>query len=115
MPSTRRSSERLPDLAAEAVDDDQAVAVLAHQQLVVRLLDAGLPDHRAGLDALVFGARQLRLAHLADVAEEVRRHVAAGILAGRHFLVDDAGQLQLPRANAITCSNVAFSISTIGR
>ena len=88
---------RLVHLAADAVDDDQAVAVRAHQQLVVGLLDARLPDHRPGLDAGVLGFRKVGFAGLADVAEQVRRHFALGILAGGHFLRDDAGQLEAAR------------------
>ena len=43
------------DLAAAAVDDDVAGAVGAHQQRVVGLLDAGLPDHRAALHVAYSG------------------------------------------------------------
>ncbi len=41
----RRQFLALRDFASEAVDDHFARAVLAHQQVVVGLLDAGLPDH----------------------------------------------------------------------
>ena len=87
-----------PHFAAAAVDDDEAVAVLAHEQPVVLLLDAGLPHHRSGLGAGVLGPRQIGFAGLADVAEEVRPHLALGILAGRHFLLDDAWKLEPARA-----------------
>ena len=56
--------ERL-DLAAHAVDDDAARAVLAHQLRVVDPLDARLADDVAALQAGVF--RDLRVVHLADV------------------------------------------------
>ena len=46
-----------------------------------------------GLDALEVVALQLRLGDLADVAEQMRRHLVGRIAARRHFLVDDAGQL----------------------
>ena len=47
---------------------------------------------------MVFGAGQLRFGHLADVAEQVRRH-RGRILPGRHVLVNDAGQLGLAGRN----------------
>ena len=47
------------ELAAEAVDDDEAIAIGAHQILVEGLLDARLSDDGAGLHALVFRSRQL--------------------------------------------------------
>ncbi len=93
----RAIDARLIHLAAAAVDEDQAVAVLAHQQLVVRLLDARLPHHRPGFGAGILGPRQIGFARLADVTEEVRAHLAPGILSGRHFLRDDPRQFEAAR------------------
>ena len=39
----------------------------------------------------------------------------AGILARRHFLIEDARQFEPPGETAATCARQAFSISTIGR
>ena len=86
----------LADLTADAVDDDFLGTLSTHQQLVLGLLDAGLADDRTGLDALVFGAGQLRLRHLADIAEQVRRHDGR-ILPGRDVLINDARQFGLAR------------------
>ena len=58
------------DFAPHAVDDHDLRAVLAHQQLVVDLLDAGLPDDGAALQAI---ALDLSFARFADVPEQVRR------------------------------------------
>ncbi len=69
-PSVGRILLDRADLPADAVDDDQARAVLAHQHVVVRLLDAGLPDDVAALQAFV--AADLRVAGFADVPEQVR-------------------------------------------
>ena len=75
------------ELAAEAVDDDEAIAIGAHQILVEGLLDARLSDDGARLYALVFRSRQLRFGDFADVAEQMRGERRRRISARRHFLV----------------------------
>ena len=52
----RRLGAHLVDLTAEAVHDDDAIAIGAHQVLIERLLDARLPDRRARLDPLILRA-----------------------------------------------------------
>ena len=89
----------LPHFASDAVDDHQPLAVGAHQQLVVGLLDAGLSDHRARLDAGVLRLLELRFVDLADVAEQVRRHVARGVRARRHLLIVHTRQLVTAQAH----------------
>ena len=59
---------------------------------VVDLLDARLADDVAALQAVAVG--DLRVAHLADVAEQVRRH-RLRILPRRHLLDDDVRQLEV--------------------
>ena len=84
-----------PDLAAQAVDDDRAGAVRAHQVAVVRALDAGLSDDGAGLEVV---GRQLRVGGLADVAEQVRGHRVGGIPPRRHALDDHVGEFEVEAA-----------------
>ena len=101
------------DLASDAVDHDALGAILAHQDLVVDALDALLPDDRALRDAVA----ELRLAGLADIAEQMRRERVGRVLARRHFLDDDVRQLEVSRRAVIaaTCASVASSTTTIGR
>ena len=86
------------DLAAVAVDNHFAGTVLAAQQLVVGLLDAGLAHHVAGL--VVGKARivQIVFAHLAHVADQVRGKAVARIKAA--LLVDG---FQLGQLVAVRC------------
>ena len=95
----RDLSPDLVNLAADAVDGDLLVAVGAHQVAVVRLLDARLADDGARIDAVVLGPRELLLAHLTDVSEQVRGHVAGGVPARRHLLGNDPGQFEAARAH----------------
>ena len=88
----RRHLVERADFAAHAVDDDALGAVLAHQQLVVDLLDARLADDVA---ARMIAVADLRVAGLADVAEQVRGQRVGRILARRHFLDEDVGQLEV--------------------
>ncbi len=85
-----------PDFAPDAVDDDALGAILAHQVVVVDAFDAGLSDDVAALQ--IGGGRNLRVARLADIAEEMRRHRVARILARRHFLDHHVGQLEIQPA-----------------
>ena len=57
-----------PEFTSDTVDDDNLRAVLAHQQVVVDLLDARLADHVAALERVA--GRDWRIVHLADVAEK---------------------------------------------
>ena len=84
------------DLAADAVDGDDAGAVLPHQQIVVGGLDAGLADQRPRLDALERRLFQLLRGDLANVAEQVRGEVVR-ISAGRDALEQHVAQLVLAR------------------
>ena len=88
---------RLAHLAAAAVDDDELVAVRAHEQLVVGAFDARLPHHRTGFGAGVLRPGEVGFARLADVTKEMRGELFLRILPRRHFLPDDAGQLQAAR------------------
>ena len=87
----------LGDLAPAAVDRDHARPVAAAQQAVVAALHTRLPDHRARLELRELGTLQLVLLDLPDVAEEVRRKPAFGVLARRQLLDDDLGQIHLTR------------------
>ncbi len=66
-------------LAAVAVDNHVAGAVLAAQQLVVGLLDAGLAHHVARLVGRIARLIQVFFAHLAHVTDEVGGKAVAGI------------------------------------
>jgi len=66
-------------LAAVAVDDHVAGAVLAAQQLVVSLLDTGLAHHVARLVGRITRLVQILFAHLAHVADEVGGKAVAWI------------------------------------
>ncbi len=57
------------DFPPQAVDADDLRAVHAHQQFVVNLLDAGLPDDGAVVQAI---CHDLPFARLADVSEQMR-------------------------------------------
>ena len=70
---------QIADLAAVAVDDHVAGAVLAAQQLVVGLLDACLAHHVAGLIGGIARVVQHVFADLADVADQVRGKAVARI------------------------------------
>ena len=93
---------------------DQARAVLAHQQLVVDLLDAGLPDDGAALQPF---ALDLAFARLADVSEQVRRKGIRGVLPRRHFLDLDIRQLgvETPRQHCRDLRQRRVVDDTIGR
>jgi hypothetical protein len=80
-------------IPADAVDDDVARALFAHQLGVVNALDAGLPDDGAGAEAGELRPLELRFLDLADVAEEVAGEAALRIRARRHFLDDDLAHL----------------------
>ena len=95
MPSVGVFDAELAHFAADAVDDDVALAVSAHEAGVVDALDARLADDRAGLESRVLRPLELRLLNLADVAEQVRRQTALRIGTGRHGQHVDAGQLEL--------------------
>ena len=95
-PSVGSSSSSLPDLAADAVDDDGLVAFRPHQNLVERLFDAGLPDDRAGIDALVIGLLEARRRSLRRRTEQMRGRVVRWIPSRRHFRPQHAGQFQAP-------------------
>ena len=61
------------NLATDAVDHDAACAVITHQELVVRLLDARLANDSAAPQPLVGGLAQLEMGNLAHMAEQMRR------------------------------------------
>ena len=94
-PLHRRNLFDGADFAAHAVDDHALGAVFTHQQLVVDALDTELSDQRSGGDAI---GLHLIFAGLADVADQVRGHFLVGIPAGRHFLDDHVGQLEIKTA-----------------
>ena len=81
--------------AAERVDLDLLPARLAAQLLVPRLLEVRLADQIAPPDVRIRRPRELVLAHLADVAEEVRRQRTVRIVAPRPDAQRHAGQLEL--------------------
>ena len=82
-----------PDLPADVVDDDPPRAVAAHQQPVVGAFDAGLADDRAAAHALELRRRHLGFADLADVAEDVRGHLAGRIEPDGKLLHVDSRKL----------------------
>ena len=82
-----------PDLAADVVDDDPPRAVAAHEEPVVGAFEAGLADDRAAAQALELRRRQLRLADLADVPQDVRPHLAGRIEPDGKLLHVDSRQL----------------------
>ena len=88
---------QLAHLASDAVDDDRAVAIGAHQQRVVGLLEPGLADDVAALQRVV-GAVHLRVGGFPDVAEHVGGELRGRILARRHLLHDDVRQLEIQPA-----------------
>ena len=106
---------QLLDFTAKAVDDDGLVAFRPHQNLVERLFDASLPDDRAGIDALVIGLLELDVAHFADVAEQMRRHVASMDTVATALPAMMPGSSRRRAMTAATCGNDAFSIRTMGR
>jgi hypothetical protein len=63
------------------------------KQRVVRLLETGLPDDVAALERVV--GLDLRVGRLTHVAEQVRAELVRRILARRHLLHDDVGQLEV--------------------
>ncbi len=68
----RGVSWAIAHLAAAAVDDDDAIAVAAHQEPVIGALDPVLPDHRSRLRRPTYSGRgEIGLADFAHVAEEV--------------------------------------------
>ena len=70
------------DLLAVGVDDDLAVTVLAAEECVVGLLDAGAADDVAGIVGGVAGVIfEHLLGDLADVADEVGGEAVAGVEA----------------------------------
>ena len=85
-----------PNFPPDAVDDDALGAILAHQVIVVDAFDTGLSDDVAALQ--IRGGRHLRVACLADIAEQMRRHRVAGILARGHFLDHHVGELGIQPA-----------------
>ena len=89
-------AERL-NFAADAVDDDVAAAVRAHEVRVVDAFDAGLADDGAGLEVRVFGPVQLVFANLAHVSDHVCRETVVGILARGDLQHFDLRQFELPR------------------
>ena len=57
------------DLAPDAIDDDSPFAVLPHEQAVVGLLDARLPDDGAAGEPLELPTGQLGVGDFAHVPE----------------------------------------------
>ena len=87
LPLGRGDAVELAHLPPHAVDDDGSDAVLPHQHVVVRALEAGLADDVAALQPVVAG--HLGVGHLADVPEHVRREFVGRVLPRRHLLNDD--------------------------
>ena len=83
--------------AAVAVDDHILRAVLAAQQLVVGLLDAGFAHHVARLVGGIARIVQVFFADLTDVADQMRCVAVTGIEAPLFFERVEFGQLVLVR------------------
>ncbi len=64
---------------SEAVHFDAPLAVHAHQDVVVLALDAVLADDVALMEARELGRVEFRLAHFADVADDVRGQAVARV------------------------------------
>ena len=92
----RRALPEHLDLAADAVDHHPPGPVLAHQAGVVDLFHARLSDDGARRQALVLRPGELRLGDLADVAEEMRGHLVGRVVARRHLLHEQVGELEAP-------------------
>ena len=80
-------------LHAERVDLDALLAVLAAQEAVVGVLDAGLADAVAERHAAVAAVLELLLGHLADGAEQVRADLVVRVLAQEDRFRLDAGEV----------------------
>ena len=85
-----------PDAAAERIHLHLLVTGVAAQVLVEALLEARLADQVAAHVVAVV-LRELALAHLADVAEEMRGERPERIVAFRRDPQRDAGQVELVR------------------
>ena len=71
----------MADLFAVGVDDDVAGAVVAAEEGVVGLLDAGFADDVAGIVEGVLGLVEVVLGDFADVADEMGGEAVAGVEA----------------------------------
>ena len=81
--------------AADGVHLDLLAAAVAAELIVPRALEARLADEVTLAQVLRGAVGQLALAHLADVAEHVRRERSVRIVALRRDLEGDARQLEL--------------------
>ena len=80
----RRNIAQRADFLAAAVHQHLARAVLAHQNIVVVLLDSRHANHVARVVELPLRLGQHLFAHLADIADHVRHEAALGIQAAMH-------------------------------
>src|SRR3954452_12348106 len=91
----RRLAERPTGRGPGGVHLHPREAIGAAEDVVVAVLDTGLPDLVARLEPLVAGLLQLVLGDLAYVSVDVRGQRAGGVVADVHALPRTPGVLRL--------------------